>query len=94
MKVANRVVTANTTDAHVVDFRVRSFNRLHDIVMTLATRFFRHRTTARRDVNVVFEPTGGEVLGMPETVFRFGGVFADESRRRVTIVADRNRTMT
>ena len=81
-------MTANTTDPRIVDFRVRAFNRLHDILMTLATSLFRHGLTTRRDVYIVFKPAGREVVGVPETVLCFGGVFADESGRRVTVVAD------
>ena len=61
--------------------------------MTLPASLFSYRATARRDVNVVFVPAGREVVRMPETILRLGCIFADESRRCVTIVANRYRTM-
>ena len=69
------------------------FNGTHNFSMTLATGFFSHLTTTRRDVDVVFEPTCSEVIGMPETVSCLGCVFADEPRWRVAIVADGDRPM-
>ena len=61
--------------------------------MTLPAGLFSYRTTARRDVNVVFEPSGREVVRMPETVLRFGCIFADETGWCVTIVANSHSTM-
>ena len=61
--------------------------------MTLAAGLFSYRTTARRDVNVVFEPAGREVVRMPETILRLGCIFADKAGWRMTIVANRHRTM-
>ena len=72
---------------------MRTFNGLDNVLMTFAAGFFRHFTASRCDVNVVFEPAGGEVVGMPETVSRFGGVLGNETGRRVAIVANRHRTM-
>ena len=56
--------------------------------MTLSASLFSYLATSWCDVNVVLEPTRGEVVGMPEAVPRLGRVFADEPRRRVAIVAD------
>ena len=47
--------------------------------MTLAAGLFSYCTTTRGNVNVVFKPTGGEVVGMPETVARFRRVLANQS---------------
>lgn len=72
---------------------MRAFDSLHDILMTLPASLFSYRATTRRDVNVVFVPAGREVVRMPETILRLGCIFADETGRRVTIVANRHRTM-
>ena len=61
--------------------------------MTLPAGLFSYRTTARRDVNVVFEPASREVVRVPEAVLRFSCIFADEAGRRMAIVANRHRTM-
>jgi hypothetical protein len=82
-------MTANTTYLLILDVSMRSFDRLHDILVTLATGLFRHGLTTRRNLNVVFKPAGCEVVGMPETVSRFSSVFANEPGRRMTIVAHR-----
>src|SRR5215213_761229 len=58
--------------------------------MTLPAGLFGHRATTRRDLNVVVIPASREVIGMPETILGFGGVFADESGRRMAIVANRH----
>ena len=88
MQVAHRVVTANTTRLRIINLGVRAFNGLYYFLVTLPAGLFGYRTTTRRDVNVVFKPAGREVVGMPETVFRFGCVLAHEPRRRMAIVAD------
>ena len=56
--------------------------------MTLSASLFSYLTASWCNVDVVLEPTRGEVIGMPETVPCLCRVFADESRRRVAIVAD------
>ena len=61
--------------------------------MTLATGFFSYVTTSRSNVDVVLEPTRGEVIGMPETVSCLGRVFADKPRRRVAVVANCHRSV-
>ena len=93
MKVTNRVVTTNTTRAGVSDFRVGPFNSIDNVLMTLPAGLFCYLTTARRDVNVVFIPARREVVRMPETISRLGGILADESGRRVAIIANSHRTM-
>ena len=86
-------MTANTTRARVVDFSVRAFDRNDDVLMTLPASLFRYVETALRDVNVVFEPTSCEVVGMPESVACFRHVLRNESRWRVAIVAHSDRAM-
>lgn len=72
---------------------MRAFNGFHNFLMTLPAGLFGYFTATRRDVNVVFKPTGCEVIRMPETVARFGCVLADESWWRVAIIADGYRSM-
>jgi hypothetical protein len=55
--------------------------------MTLSASFFSYLTAAWCDVDIVFEATSGEVVRVPESVACFSGVFTDEPRRRVTVVA-------
>ena len=93
MQVTNRIVTTDTTGARVFCLGVRAFDSVDNVLMTFATGFFRYFSTARRDVNVVVKPAGREIVGMPEPVARFSCVLADESRRRMTIVADSNGAM-
>jgi hypothetical protein len=93
MKVTNRVVTTNTTRAGVSEFRVGAFNSIDNVLMTLPAGLFCYLPTARRDVNVVFIPARREVVRMPETISRLGGILADESGRRVAIIANSHRTM-
>lgn len=73
---------------------MRTFNRVHDFLMTLSTGFFGDLKAVFGNAYVVFEPTGGEIVRMPESVARLGHVLADELRRRVTVVADSSVTMT
>lgn len=61
--------------------------------MTFATRLFSHIAAALSDVDVIWIPTRREVIGMPETVLRFGYIFRYQTGRRVTIVANRNSAM-
>ena len=56
--------------------------------MTFPAGFFGDLKAVFGNAYVVFEPTGGEVVRMPESVARLGHVLADELRRRVAIVAD------
>ena len=65
-----------------------SFNRVHDFLMTFPAGFLSDFKAVFGNADVVFEPTGGEVVRMPESVARFRRVLADELRRRVTVVAD------
>jgi hypothetical protein len=81
-------MTPDAAGLFVGDSRVLTFNRTHDVLMTLSTSRFGHLAAARRDVDVVFEPTSREVIGMPKAIPRFGGVFTDETGRRVAIVAN------
>ena len=62
--------------------------------MTLSASFFSYLSASWCDLDVVFEPTGGEVIGMPEAIARLCRVFANESRRRVAIIADGYSSMT
>jgi len=61
--------------------------------MTLAASLFRHLAASWCDVDVVFEPPSCEVIGMPETISRFGRVFANEPGRRVAVVANGRASM-
>src|SRR5687767_7099691 len=72
---------------------MRAFNRLHNFLMTFAAGLFSYFPPSLRDVNVVFKPARREVVGMPETVACFGCVLANESGRRVAIVAHGDCTM-
>ena len=93
MQVAHRVVTANTTRLRIINLGVRAFNGLYYFLVTLPAGLFGYRTTTRRDVNVVFKPTGREIVRVPETITRFGHVFGRQARWRVAIVAYGNRAM-
>lgn len=72
---------------------VWSFDRFHDLLMTLATRLFSYIAATLSDVDVVRVPTSGEVVGMPEAVLRLGCIFRDETGRRMAVVADGNGAM-
>lgn len=65
-----------------------SFNGVHDFLMTFPAGFFGDCKAVFGNAYVVFEPTGGEVIRMPESVAGLGHVLADELRRRVTVVAN------
>lgn len=56
--------------------------------MTFPAGLFGHLKAVFGNAYVVFKPTRGEVVRMPESVARLGHVLADELRRRVAIVAD------
>jgi hypothetical protein len=73
---------------------MRSFNRVHGFVMTFSAGFLSDLKTMLGNADVVLEPTGGEVVRMPESIARFRHVLADELRRRVTVVADGGVAMT
>lgn len=83
-------MTSDTTSLRIAQFGMRSLDRLHDLLVTLPARLFSYRAATLRDVDVVFKPTGSEVVRMPETVLRFGRVFGEEARRRMAVVADSN----
>src|SRR5687767_13573802 len=83
-----RTMAPNTTYWRVLRFRVRAFNSVHDFLMTFPAGFFGDLKAVLGNAYVVFEPTGGEVVRMPESVARLGHVLADELRRRVAVVAD------
>src|SRR5688572_27860897 len=62
--------------------------------MTFPAGFLGDLKAVFGNADVVFEPTGGEVVRMPESVARLGHVLANELRRRVAVVADRCVAMT
>lgn len=86
-------MTTETASLGVTQLGVWSFDRFYNFLMTLATRLFSYIAATLSDVDVVWIPTSREVIGMPETVLRFGCIFRDETGRRVTVVADRNSAM-
>ena len=61
--------------------------------MTFHARLFSDFQIAFANLNRFVKPAGGEVKRMPEAVGSFGHVFADGSRRRMTIVASRHSAM-
>ena len=71
-----------------------SFNSVHGILMTFPASSLGDFKAVFGNAYVVFEPTGGEIVRMPESVARLGHVFADELRRRVAVVADGDVAMT
>lgn len=71
-----------------------AFNRLDDFLMTFPAGFLGNFEPVLRNAYVVFEPAGGEVVRMPESVARFGHVLVGELRRRMAVVADRGIAMT
>lgn len=73
---------------------MRSFNRVDGFLMTFPAGLFGDLKAVLGNTYVVFEPTGGEVVGMPKSIARFGRVLADELRGRVAIVADGDVAMT
>lgn len=81
-------MTPDTTGLRIAQFRMSALDRFHDVLVTLAARFFSHLAATLSDVNIVVKPTGSEVIRMPETVLRFGRVLGEETRRRVAVVAD------
>ncbi len=88
MHVPNRVVTTEATCFRLGCSGVWTFNSVDDLLMTLPASFFSYLATSWCDLDVVLEPSRGEVIGMPETILRLGRVFAHQSRRRVAIVAN------
>ena len=87
MHMSDRVVTLKTTSLEVGIGRMR-FNRPHNLLMTLPASSFRYFAPVCRDLNVVWEPASGEVVGMPEPVPRFGRVFTNKVWRSVTVVTN------
>jgi len=86
---------AVTTDARQLPF-VRSmdaFDSFHNLLMALAARRFGDGVVARGDLQRVWEASGGETERMPEAVGSLRRVLRDEARRRVTVVADGDRTV-
>ena len=67
------------------------FNRTDNLLVTLAASSLSNFAPVRRDLNIVREPAGGEVVGMPESVARFGRVFTNKLGRSVTVVANGDR---
>ena len=61
--------------------------------MTLSAGLFSYLAASGGDVDVVFKPTGREVVRVPETITRFGHVFGHQARWRVAIVAYGNCAM-
>ena len=88
MKMTYRTMAPNTTYCRVLRFGMLSFNRVHGFLMTFPAGFFGDFKAVFGNADVVFEPAGRKVIGMPESVARLGHVLADELRRRVTVVAD------
>src|SRR5687768_16859080 len=64
------------------------FNRIDNLLMTLAAGSLSDFAPVRRDLNVVREPAGGEVVRVPESVAGFGRVFTNKLGRRMTVVTD------
>ncbi len=65
-----------------------TFNRFDDFLMTVSASLFSDLAASWCDLDVVVEPTSGEIVRMPKTILCFGCVFADEVRRGVAIVTD------
>ena len=80
-------MTANAACLLVSSIRVR-FDGMHDLLKTVPAGLFGYFTAARCDVNVVFEPTCREIVGVPESVACLRHVFRDEARWSMTIVAN------
>ena len=87
-------MTPETAGLRVAQLGVRSFDRFHDFLMTFATRLFSYIAATLSDVDVVWIPTCCEVIGMPETVSRFGCIFRYEPGRCMAVVAYGNSAMT
>jgi hypothetical protein len=87
MRVTDVAVTANAR--HFLDFLffVRNRNGLDHLLMTVAARLLGDFQIVSFDLNRLVKAAGREIVGMPETVRGFRGVFADKIVRRVTIVA-------
>ena len=90
--MAHRVVTLKATRLVINVTRMR-FDRTDDFLMTLAACPLSYFPPMRRNLNVVWEPAGGEVIGMPESVARFRHVLTNKLWRRVTVVANGHRAM-
>ena len=88
MKVTNRTMAADATYLRILPIRMPAFDRVHSFLMAFPASLFGYCLSVIRDADVVFEPAGREVIGMPESVAGFGRVLGDKLRRRVAIVAD------
>ena len=86
-------MTTDATGLRIAQPRMWTFNRFHDLLVTFSASLLCHRPPEIGDVNVFVKPTCGEVIRVPETVLRFGGIFCNETRRRVAVVADSNSAM-
>jgi hypothetical protein len=93
MQMTYRTMTPDATQLRILRLRV-CVNSVYDFLMTFPAGFFGDFEPVFGNAYVVFEPTGGEVVRMPESVARLGHILADELRGRVTIVADGGVAMT
>ena len=62
-------------------------NRLHQVGVAFLTSLFGDGQIARPDPNRFVKSFCGEVKRVPETIGRFGRVFADQTGWRMAVVA-------
>src|SRR5262245_5495896 len=86
--MSNGSMTTKATGLFVARVRMRTFDRLDDLLMAFPARLLCNDAAVIRNAYVVVEPTGGEVIRMPKAVSCFGGVLANEIWRSVTVVAN------
>lgn len=76
-----------TADArHILRLRMRT-DHIDDVLVAMPASVFGHAPVPRLDAQWIGILARRESEGMPETVVRFDGVFADEIMWRVAIVA-------
>lgn len=68
-------------------------DELDDVGVTGPARAFGDRPIPRADGNRLVKASGGERQRVPEAVYPFRQVLAEEIVRRVTVIADRDGTM-
>jgi hypothetical protein len=76
---------------HCACSRLRRLDRFGEFVMAFAAGALRHVLVAWRDAQRIRIATCREVERMPEAVLGLGQVLRNDSGRRVTVIADRDR---
>jgi hypothetical protein len=83
-----------TDTGHVAAIVAGASNTDDNLFVALEASGLRHVEVSPRNVNLLREMTRREGERVEESVHRFRRVLSDESRRRVTVVAHRDLSMT